>query len=135
MDTDNDNGPRWDLTTDAARPARAAIFEVRRGCRVGRYEHFYERLKAQNGIYYFTSGGSAKLRKGNINVGPLTDKGFDQGCDFMLIEIAADELHFQVISDQRKTIDSRVIRRQEDRDKTVPSKTSSSTAASPSPAR
>ena len=33
------------------------------------HEHFYERLKPQNGIYYFTEGGSAKLREGNIRVG------------------------------------------------------------------
>ena len=30
------------------------------------HEHFYERLKPQNGIYYFTAGGSAKLRAGDI---------------------------------------------------------------------
>ena len=27
------------------------------------HEHFYERLKPQKGIYYFTEGGSAKLAK------------------------------------------------------------------------
>ena len=30
------------------------------------HEHFYERLKPQKGIYYFTAGGSAKLRAGDI---------------------------------------------------------------------
>ena len=30
------------------------------------HEHFYERIKPQNGIYYFIEGGSAKLRKGDI---------------------------------------------------------------------
>jgi hypothetical protein len=28
------------------------------------HEHFYERLKPQHGINYFTAGGSAKLRGG-----------------------------------------------------------------------
>ena len=28
------------------------------------HEHFYERIKPQSGIYYFTAGGSAKLRDG-----------------------------------------------------------------------
>src|SRR6185436_3776479 len=42
------------------------------------HEHFYERLKPQQGITYFTEGGSAKLREGNIRVGsPMTAKGFD----------------------------------------------------------
>ena len=31
------------------------------------HEHFYERIKPQKGIYYFTAGGSAKLRSGNIS--------------------------------------------------------------------
>src|SRR5262245_16458223 len=30
------------------------------------HEHFYERLRPQNGVYYFTEGGSAKLRVGDI---------------------------------------------------------------------
>jgi hypothetical protein len=30
------------------------------------HEHFYERIKPQKGIYYFTCGGSAKLRAGDI---------------------------------------------------------------------
>ena len=30
------------------------------------HEHFYERLKPQKGIHYFTAGGSAKLRAGDI---------------------------------------------------------------------
>ena len=30
------------------------------------HEHFYERLKPQKGINYFTAGGSAKLRAGDI---------------------------------------------------------------------
>ena len=34
------------------------------------HEHFYERIVPQKGIYYFTQGGSAKLREGNIRRGP-----------------------------------------------------------------
>jgi len=44
------------------------------------HEHFYERVKPQKGIYYFTCGGSAKLRKGDIRKGTgLTEKGDDIG--------------------------------------------------------
>ena len=75
------------------------------------HDHFYERIKPQNGIYYFVSGGAAKLRRGDIENSPLTAKGFDEGYHFMAVEIAGDEFHFQVVSDQGKTIDQGVIRR------------------------
>ena len=43
------------------------------------HEHFYERIKPQKGIYYFISGGAAKLRKGDVNETNLTAKAFDTG--------------------------------------------------------
>jgi hypothetical protein len=70
------------------------------------HEHFYERIKPQRGIYYFISGGAAKLREGNIQKTDLTAKAFDTGYHFMLIELTKDKLNFQAISDLGKTIDS-----------------------------
>jgi len=81
------------------------------------HEHFYERIKPQKGIYYFTSGGAAKLRDGDVGKTELTAKSFDTGYHFMLIEIAKDTLHFQVISDQGKTVDSGALPRFSDADK------------------
>ncbi len=75
------------------------------------HEHFYERIKPQKGITYFTVGGSAKLRKGNILKTGLTAKGFDTDNSFMLCEIDGDKLHFQVISRAGKTIDQGTIDR------------------------
>jgi hypothetical protein len=75
------------------------------------HEHFYERLKPQKGITYFISGSSAKLRKGNIGTTGMTAKGFDEGYTFMIAEIAGDELHFQTIDENGKTIDSGTIKR------------------------
>jgi hypothetical protein len=77
------------------------------------HEHFYERIRPQKGIYHFTSGGSAKLRRGNIRRGSLTAAGFDQDLSFMLVEIAGDDLHFQAISRTGATVDSGVARRTE----------------------
>ena len=77
------------------------------------HEHFYERLKPQNGIQYFISGGAGKVRKSNIASTSLTAKGFDQDLHFMLIEIDGDEFHFQAISRTGGTVDSGLIRRQE----------------------
>jgi predicted phosphodiesterase len=76
------------------------------------HEHFYERLKPQKGIHYFIAGSAAKLRKGNIGGSDITAKGFDTGYAFLLMEIIGDELYFQAITDEGKTIDSgRVTRR------------------------
>jgi hypothetical protein len=70
------------------------------------HEHFYERLKPQKGIQYFTEGGSAKLRKGNIRQEEETAKGFDADNTFMLCEIDGDQLRFQTITRTGRTIDS-----------------------------
>jgi len=75
------------------------------------HDHFYERIKPQKGIQYFVTGGAAKLRSGDIKKGPLTEKGFDTGYHFMLVEIAGDNFHFQVISDKGATVDSGVVPR------------------------
>jgi len=76
------------------------------------HEHFYERIKPQKGIHYFTAGGSAKLRAGDIigNTG-LTEKGFDTEQSFMVVEIDGDVLRFQTISRHGKRVDSGEIRR------------------------
>ncbi len=76
------------------------------------HEHFYERLKPQQGILYFTSGGAGKLRRSNITrATPEYARGFDQDHHFMLVEITGDELHFQAVSRAGSTIDSGVFRR------------------------
>jgi hypothetical protein len=70
------------------------------------HEHFYERLKPQKNIYYFTAGGSAKLREGDVRVGPLTAKAFDTDRSYMLVEIDGDMLHFQTLSRPGRLVDS-----------------------------
>jgi len=75
------------------------------------HEHVYERVKPQNGIYYFTEEASGELRKGNLRKTDLTAAGYDQDRSFMLVEIAGDELYFQTISRVGLTVDSGVIRR------------------------
>ena len=70
------------------------------------HDHVYERVKPQKGVYYFTSGASAKLRKHNLEPSELTAAGFDTDNSFMLVEITGDQLHFQVISRTGETVDS-----------------------------
>jgi predicted MPP superfamily phosphohydrolase len=74
------------------------------------HEHFYERIKPQKGIQYFVTGAGGEVRKNNVKKNsPLTAKAFDTDLSFMLIEIAGEEMHYQVISRARQTVDSGVV--------------------------
>jgi hypothetical protein len=76
------------------------------------HEHIYERLKPQKGIYHFTVGGGAKLRKGDTRPGRgLTDATFDRDRSFLLVEIAGDEMHYRAISRSGVIVDKGVIMR------------------------
>jgi predicted phosphodiesterase len=70
------------------------------------HEHFYERVKPQKGIAYFTQGGSAKLRRGDIRRGALTAAGFDTDYSFMLAELGKNTMWFQAISRAGAIVDS-----------------------------
>jgi 3',5'-cyclic AMP phosphodiesterase CpdA len=75
------------------------------------HEHFYERVKPQKGVAYFTLGSSAKLRKGDLQKSALTAYGNDSDYAFMLIEIVGDEMYFQTINHKGVTLDTGSIRR------------------------
>lgn len=77
------------------------------------HEHVYERIKPHGGIYYFVLGNSGELRAHNLRPSSDTVKGFDTDRDFMLMEIAGDQLYFQTISRTGETVDSGVIDRQD----------------------
>jgi 3',5'-cyclic AMP phosphodiesterase CpdA len=82
------------------------------------HEHFYERIKPQKGIYYFTSGGAAKLREGDVAThSELTAKSFDSGYHFMLVEVGKDSMSFEVVTDQAKIADSGTLPRFNDQEK------------------
>jgi len=77
------------------------------------HEHVYERIKPQNGIYFFLEGSSGELRFHNIRKGnDLDDVGFDTDRAFMLVEVSGDDLYFQTISATGETVDSGVLHRQ-----------------------
>jgi len=85
------------------------------------HDHFYERIKPQKGIQYFVSGGAGKVRRGDLQDEGLMAKGFDAGYHFMLIEIDGDQMHFQVISDLGRTIDSGIVLRNKNQSRSEPS--------------
>jgi len=74
------------------------------------HDHFYERLKPQQGIAYFVCGAGGSLREHNIDRSSgLTEVGFDTDYSFMLVEIDGLDFNFQAISRTGKTVDSGVI--------------------------
>jgi hypothetical protein len=76
------------------------------------HDHFYERIKPQNGIVYFVVGSGGQLRPGNINRNStLTARGFDTDRAFMAAEIHGNEMFFNAISRPGAIVDSGVITR------------------------
>ena len=76
------------------------------------HEHFYERIKPQQGIAHFTMGGSARLRKKDIDTrSGLTEKGLDNENSFMLVEIADEQLYFDTISRRGAIVDAGAVTR------------------------
>jgi 3',5'-cyclic AMP phosphodiesterase CpdA len=75
------------------------------------HDHIYERLKPQNGIYYFVLGSSGELRPGGLNPSTETAKGFATDRTFELVELSGDEMYFQTISRTGETVDSGVLER------------------------
>jgi predicted phosphodiesterase len=75
------------------------------------HDHVYERLRPQQGIYYFIEGASGSLRAGNLAPSTITAKGFDTDRSFMMIEIGGDDLYFQATSRTGASVDSGVIHR------------------------
>jgi 3',5'-cyclic AMP phosphodiesterase CpdA len=98
------------------------------------HEHFYERIKPQNGVYYFIEGASGELRPHDINESNITASGFDTDNTFMLLEFAGDQMNFQAISRSGKVVDAGTITRPGQPEltalPTVPSATSVTAAAS-----
>lgn len=76
------------------------------------HDHFYERTKPQQGITYFVVGSGGKLRSGNIDRGSgLTARGFDTDLAFMVAEIDGDQMYFNTIARDGKTVDSGTLTR------------------------
>ena len=76
------------------------------------HDHFYERVKPQQGIAYFVVGSGGKLRRGDLDpTSGMTAAGFDVDQAFLAAEIWGDELTFRAISRTGQVVDSGVISR------------------------
>lgn len=71
------------------------------------HEHVYERLKPQQGVYFFLEGESGQLRYRNISSSCELDAArFDTDRSFMLVEVDGDEMYFETISRSGVVVDS-----------------------------
>ncbi len=70
------------------------------------HEHAYERLKPVDNIYYFVQGDSGKLARHDFHRSNQLAASFDRARTFMIVEIVADTLYFQTISEDGETVDS-----------------------------
>jgi len=96
------------------------------------HEHFYQRVKPQQGITYFVSGAGGRLRRGDLKQADFGAAGYDQDLSFMLIEIADKEMTFQAVSRTGQTVDKGLIVQRAGADPIV---VGGSTPASPAPIR
>ena len=85
------------------------LLEFGAGAVFSGHDHVYERIKPQRGIYYFVLGNSGQLRLHNLKSSVDTVKGFDTDRTFGMVEIAGDQLHFQIVSRAGDTVDSGVL--------------------------
>ena len=72
------------------------------------HDHFYERIKPQQGIVYFVVGSGGQLRRGNIDrhSGLTASRATTPTCVFLVAEIDGDEMFFNAISRTGAVIDS-----------------------------
>ena len=75
------------------------------------HDHFYERIKPQHGIIYFVCGSGGELAPGDIRPTGLTDKGYDQTCTFLAVEILGDKMYFNAVRTGGGVVDSGIIER------------------------
>ena len=73
------------------------------------HEHFYQRIKPQQGVTYIVSGAAGHLRRGDIKPADFTAAGYDQDLSFMIVEIAGKEMTFQAVSRTGQTVDKGLI--------------------------
>jgi hypothetical protein len=76
------------------------------------HEHAYERIKPQNGIYYFIQGDSGKLERHDFHRRDEMQASFDSDRTFMVVEIDGNSLYFQTVARSGETVDAGVLTRQ-----------------------
>ena len=85
------------------------------------HDHFYERIKPQQGIVHFVIGSSGKLAPGDLDPkSPLTARGYEQDYAYLVGEVVGDQLYFNAITRTGGIFDSGIINRRKDVASTSP---------------
>jgi hypothetical protein len=70
------------------------------------HDHFYERIKPQQGIQYFVQGASGQLRKNGMKKKSTLTAAFnDTAHSFLLVQANAVEMQVEAISETGMVID------------------------------
>lgn len=72
------------------------------------HDHFYQKIRPQEGIHYFVSGGAAKIRKGARRNHPQVEYA-DEVLHFMDFELEETRLKYGAITDRGVVLHSGVI--------------------------
>ena len=73
------------------------------------HEHVYERLRPENGIYYFVLGNSGKLMRNDVGTSDQVERQLDTERSFMIMEVDPDTLYFEVITQAGRIVDGGAI--------------------------
>ncbi len=74
------------------------------------HDHVYERIKPQQGVQYFVAGASGQLRKkGMQKNSALTAVSHDKTHSFLMVQVNANEMQVQAISENGLIIDQVII--------------------------
>jgi 3',5'-cyclic AMP phosphodiesterase CpdA len=75
------------------------------------HDHVYERVKPQQGVQYFVSGGGGKVRRGDVDLrSDIRAASFDDDNHFMVIEIRDTRVDFAAISETGHVVDKGEVR-------------------------
>jgi hypothetical protein len=75
------------------------------------HDHFYERIKPQQGVHHFVVGAASKVRTGNARRSEISASAFDRDHSFLVMEADGRTLRFRAISRTGKVVDEGAIER------------------------
>ena len=78
------------------------------------HDHFYQKIRPQEGVHYFVSGAAAKLRPG-VNKNHRNVEFAVKRRHFMYVELTASEFRYEAIDPSGEVLHSGVIRKQQSR--------------------
>lgn len=71
------------------------------------HDHVYERVKPQQGVYYFVEGASGQLRKGDLNrKSTILETGNDEVNSFLTVQVGQEQMKIEARSASGALLDA-----------------------------